>query len=200
VNINKAKLLCYICGIVDGLSDHHLNPRELGGTDHKVNLITLCLKHHDWAEDKSFDQIERERERYQFDRYERGKAAQEIVEQKKLKYTLKEGEHIGMSGLIWGCMDEVDCHGRVSRVVHSRTPEPEELVWLRQQREEKDIDRERNRTNKAVQELLGGAREGAGRPKSLTAKSGADRAKIFRAKHRNGNQPTLPVQSEALVL
>lgn len=41
---------CFSCGSKRGLSDHHLNPRSNGGTDHPDNLVTLCNFCHDRAE------------------------------------------------------------------------------------------------------------------------------------------------------
>jgi len=37
---------CVACGTKENLQNHHLQPKSLGGSDDKSNLITLCVKCH----------------------------------------------------------------------------------------------------------------------------------------------------------
>jgi len=37
---------CIICGEREGLENHHLIPRSIGGTDLPENMISLCREHH----------------------------------------------------------------------------------------------------------------------------------------------------------
>ena len=37
---------CIICGEQEGLENHHLVPRSVGGLDEDTNMITLCRVHH----------------------------------------------------------------------------------------------------------------------------------------------------------
>ena len=37
---------CALCNDTHGLQVHHLHPRSLGGADHTMNLITLCMYCH----------------------------------------------------------------------------------------------------------------------------------------------------------
>ena len=41
---------CFCCGALSPLSDHHIKPRDEGGTDESRNLVTLCLNCHDEVE------------------------------------------------------------------------------------------------------------------------------------------------------
>jgi HNH endonuclease len=42
---------CMRCHIRESLTVHHIKPRDAGGTNQPRNLITLCCKCHDWAEE-----------------------------------------------------------------------------------------------------------------------------------------------------
>ena len=37
---------CALCDSTDGLQIHHIKPRGKGGSDHPMNLITLCWRCH----------------------------------------------------------------------------------------------------------------------------------------------------------
>ena len=37
---------CPICGTNKNLSNHHIIPKSMGGTDHPHNMLTLCDEHH----------------------------------------------------------------------------------------------------------------------------------------------------------
>ena len=37
---------CVLCGTKDNLHNHHIIPVSRGGTDDKINIITLCTIHH----------------------------------------------------------------------------------------------------------------------------------------------------------
>jgi len=104
---------CYCCSTTLGLSDHHILARADGGTDARLNRVTLCQKCHDEIEGQDWQQIERRRERRQIERV--------TLMEKRRSYTrdLPKGECWGRSGLIWG-RDE-------SGIIYSRTPEDYEI-------------------------------------------------------------------------
>ena len=37
---------CAVCGTTKNLENHHIIPKEDGGTDDETNFLTLCAKHH----------------------------------------------------------------------------------------------------------------------------------------------------------
>ena len=41
---------CFICGLTESLTVHHIVPRSEGGTTTLRNLITLCIRCHDYVE------------------------------------------------------------------------------------------------------------------------------------------------------
>ena len=43
---------CRMCGCRDNLQAHHIKFRSSGGDDTRVNLITLCAKHHAMVHDR----------------------------------------------------------------------------------------------------------------------------------------------------
>jgi 5-methylcytosine-specific restriction endonuclease McrA len=45
LNIPEHDLICAKCGSNEGIQQHHIKPRILGGK-HKYNIILLCPKHH----------------------------------------------------------------------------------------------------------------------------------------------------------
>lgn len=70
--IARDKYKCQRCGkrykTIRGLSVHHIIPRRIGGGNDDDNLITLCLKCHDWVEARDFRTAQDIRDSYDGDR------------------------------------------------------------------------------------------------------------------------------------
>lgn len=56
---------CFCCGSGLNLANHHITPRDEGGSDHPRNKVTLCSKCHDAVEGMAWTDILARRESFQ---------------------------------------------------------------------------------------------------------------------------------------
>jgi hypothetical protein len=85
---------CFCCGSATRLSNHHIEPRDAGGSDSEKNKVTLCNTCHNVLEGERWSAIVDRRETIQAERY-----AQRYGKPKTLTTTAEQENWIGRSDL-----------------------------------------------------------------------------------------------------
>jgi HNH endonuclease len=85
---------CFCCGSAARLSNHHIEPRDAGGSDSEKNKVTLCNTCHDVLEGEPWAAIVDRKETIQAKRY-----AQRYGKPKTLTTTSEQENWIGRSDL-----------------------------------------------------------------------------------------------------